>query len=85
MFIPGLSDCHDKLFIEPCLPSDWAAYKIHYRYRETIYNIIITQIHEGNTTQKIILDGAVCQHKFIPMVDDRLEHQAEVKVYTVAI
>jgi cellobiose phosphorylase len=73
----------DKLFIEPCLPSDWTAYKIHYRYRETIYNIIITQIHEGNTTQKIILDGEVCLNKFIPLVNDGQEHQAEVKLLIV--
>ena len=32
----------DKLYIEPCLPSDWVSFKIHYRYRETIFRITVT-------------------------------------------
>ena len=71
----------DKLYIEPCIPSDWVSFKIHYRYRETIYRITITQLHEGNTKLTIIVDGAECQDKFIRLVDDRQEHLAEVKLY----
>jgi cyclic beta-1,2-glucan synthetase len=31
----------DKLFIEPCLPSDWDTTRINYRYRETMYRYYI--------------------------------------------
>ncbi len=72
----------DKLFIEPCIPSDWVSFKIHYRYRETIYRITVTQLHEGNTKLTVIVDGAECQDKFIRLVDDRKEHLAEVKHQT---
>ena len=38
----------DKLHIEPCIPADWETYKMHYRYRETMYHISIFQTHEYN-------------------------------------
>ena len=70
----------DKLFIEPCIPSDWVSYKIQYRYRETIYRIEVTLRHEGNTKLTIILDGTECQKKYISLINDRREHLAEVKL-----
>ena len=70
----------DRLYIEPCLPTDWVSFKIHYRYRETIYRITLTQVNEGNMKLKIILDGAESQNKFIRLVDDRREHLAEVEL-----
>jgi cellobiose phosphorylase len=69
----------DKLFIEPCLPADWATLKIHYRYRETMYHITLTQLHEDGSNLMIILDGAEGQDKLIHMVDDHQEHMVEVK------
>ena len=71
----------DKLFIEPCIPTDWVTFKIHYRYRETIYRITLTQLHEGNNKLNILLDGAEILDKFIQLVDDRKDHLAEVKLY----
>jgi cyclic beta-1,2-glucan synthetase len=70
----------DKLYIEPCIPSGWVSYKIHYRFRETIYQITVTQLNEGDTKITIIFDGAECRDKFIRLVNDRQEHFAEVKI-----
>ena len=69
-----------KLFIEPCLPSDWVSLKIHYRYRETMYHITLNQLQNDNNNLIIILDGAECQDKFIRLVDDHIEHQADVNL-----
>jgi cyclic beta-1,2-glucan synthetase len=33
----------DKLRFEPCLPAHWPSFRIHYRYRETQYHIVVTQ------------------------------------------
>ena len=71
----------DKLYIEPCIPSDWVTYKILYRYRETIYRITLTQLHGDNNKLTIILDGVESQNMFIRLTDDRKEHLAEVKLY----
>jgi len=72
----------DKLYIEPCIPSDWDSYKIHYRYRDTEYQITVNQIHNSNTHSIIVLDGIECQGDFILLTDDRGEHYAEVNYYT---
>jgi cellobiose phosphorylase len=72
----------DKLYFEPCIPSDWVSFKINYRYRETIYRITLTQLHESNIKLTIILDGAEQQDNFIRLVDDRQEHLAEIKLFS---
>jgi cyclic beta-1,2-glucan synthetase len=33
----------DKLRFTPCLPADWEGFKMHYRYRETVYHITVLQ------------------------------------------
>ena len=35
----------DKLHFAPCLPADWKAFTMHYRYRETVYHIVVSQTH----------------------------------------
>jgi cellobiose phosphorylase len=77
----GLSLETDKLYINPCLPSDWVSYKISYRYRETIYRITITQIKADNAKMTIVLDGSESREKFIGLADDHREHLAEIKLY----
>jgi cyclic beta-1,2-glucan synthetase len=71
----------DKLYIEPCIPPDWDTYKMYYRYRGTVYQIVVTQMHDANTKSSIILDGLECQGNFIQMIDDRKKHYVEVKYY----
>ncbi len=77
----GLRLENDKLYIEPCIPSDWVSYKIHYRYRETTYHITVNQLHEADAKLTVIVDGVDYHNKFISLIDDRQEHQAEVKYY----
>jgi cellobiose phosphorylase len=75
----GLKLRTDTLYIEPCLPSDWGTFKIHYRYRETIYHITITQVNESKTKNNVIVDGVKCQDGAIKLIDDRQVHLVEVK------
>jgi cellobiose phosphorylase len=69
----------DKLFIEPCLPSDWEILTIHYRYRETMYHITLTQSQNDIKNLIIVLDGDECQDTYITLVDDHQEHIVEVR------
>ena len=75
----------DRLYIEPCLPSGWDSYKIHYRYRETIYHISICQLYGEYANMTIRVDGTEFQDKFIRLYNDRNEHQAEVKLFLKTI
>ncbi|MEO8231628.1 MAG: cyclic beta 1-2 glucan synthetase, partial [Ignavibacteriota bacterium] len=70
----------DKLYIEPCIPADWETYKVHYRYRETMYHISIFQKHGINVDLNITVDGVQNVEKFIPLVDDRQGHNIEVRI-----
>jgi cellobiose phosphorylase len=72
----------DKLLFSPCLPSGWKEFKIHYRYRETIYHITISQAAGGIETG-VVVDGVEQLENAIPLVDDRQEHTAEVRIRRV--
>ena len=69
----------DQLRIAPCIPAYWPAYKVRYRYRETIYHLTIRNVGEPAATgQRITLDEVVIEGAAIPLVDDRRDHQVEV-------
>jgi len=74
----------DKLHFRPCLPQHWSSFTIHYRYRETHYRIIVTQLpmadgkpSEGMT---VVVDGAVQPDAAVPLVDDGQAHAVEISV-----
>ncbi len=75
----GLQREGDHLSIAPCVPTDWDSYKIHYRYRDTVYHITISRIGEpSGQGARIMLDGNVCPDDRIPLADDHQEHFVEV-------
>jgi cellobiose phosphorylase len=76
----GLKLEGDKLFIEPLLPADWDKIKVHYRFRETVFNIDIIRIPGTAKRISIIVDGAEMKDEVIPLVDDLKEHYVEVRI-----
>jgi cellobiose phosphorylase len=79
----------DHLRIAPCIPADWASYKIHYRYRETVYHITIRRVGEspehvsrvtldGIELNGVRVDGAGRPQGTVQLADDRREHYVEV-------
>ena len=70
----------DKLRFSPCLPPEWPSYKIHYRYRETMYHITIRNGGGGMVIQRLIADGVDQPDFTIPLVDDRNDHHADIDV-----
>jgi cyclic beta-1,2-glucan synthetase len=81
----GLRLQGDKLRLAPCLPADWQACKIHYRYRETVYHIAVSQTRTGddgkNGVTRVTVDGVERDDRAILLVDDRQEHWVEVTLY----
>ena len=69
----------DHLRIAPCIPADWETYKIHYRYRETVYHITVRRAGEptGQAT-RVTVDGVEQHDARIPLIDDRKEHNVAV-------
>ena len=70
----------DKLRLAPCLPADWEAFKVHYRYRETVYHISALQTAAGNGEMRVSVDGIEQPDKTLPLVDDHKEHWVEVRI-----
>ena len=71
----------DQLCVIPRLPKSWASYKIHYRYRQTVYHITITRLAaDAAEANQLFLDGEELAVKTVPLVDDRREHFVELKV-----
>jgi len=68
----------DKLYVEPCIPADWEGFTVHYRYRETMYHIKVSQKAAGKPATRVTVDGASQSGKAVLLVDDRQEHLVEV-------
>ena len=76
----GLRLEKDKLRITPCLPADWETFKMHYRYRETVYHITVVQTAGGKGDTSVAVDRVEQPDRVIPLVDDRKVHTVEVRV-----
>ncbi len=77
----GLRLEKETLHIEPCLHSDWESFKVHYRYRETVYHITVIRIIEDNGETGVTINGKPQQESALPLVDDRKEHSIEVRIH----
>jgi cellobiose phosphorylase len=72
----------DKLTFTPCLPADWKEFKVHYRFRETVYHITVLQTRAATDESSVTVDGVKRGGKTIPLIDDHQEHWVEVRVPT---
>jgi cellobiose phosphorylase len=71
----------DQLRLTPLLPDAWNTFKIHYRYRQTVYHITVSRI-AADTTQNSYLsvDGREIPGNVLPLQDDHQEHDVELRV-----
>jgi cellobiose phosphorylase len=72
----------DRLYFDPCLPAGWGGFKMHYRYRETVYHINIVQGTGGPAEAAMTIDGETRAAGAIPLVDDRRDHTVELRLGT---
>jgi cyclic beta-1,2-glucan synthetase len=78
----GVTLENDRLRLAPCLPADWTAFTMRYRYRETRYDIAVRQTRAGAGLPpvKVTVDGVVQADGAVPLVDDRAVHQVLVEM-----
>jgi cellobiose phosphorylase len=78
----------DKLYFAPCLPAGWKDFTLHYRYRETVYHIVVSQTRVDDEAKigktSITIDGVERHDQAIPLVDDRQDHAVEVKIMALS-
>ena len=68
----GVKLAGDTLHLSPCLPADWTGFTVHYRHRDTMHHIVVTQ--------KSADAAASAQPIAIPLKSDGAEHTIEVSV-----
>jgi cellobiose phosphorylase len=68
----------DQLHFAPCFPADWTAFKVHYRFKETVYHITVTRPADQHGEMTVTMDGVRHDGKTIPMVNDLQEHFVEL-------
>jgi cellobiose phosphorylase len=77
--ILGLCREGERLRIEPCIPKNWPAYEINYRFESTEYQIRVENPKGVNRgIRKILLDGEDVGRKNIPLERDGKSHQVVV-------
>jgi cyclic beta-1,2-glucan synthetase len=76
----GLKREHDELWFEPCVPAEWTAFKLNYRFKETMYRIEINPI--SSSTRIAIVDGVEQPKGIIKLIDDKQDHAVIIKCPT---
>jgi len=66
--------------VTPCFPADWKSFRIHYRYRETMYLIDVMQTDAADGEASVTVDGVAQSDTVITLIDDRREHAIEVRI-----
>jgi cyclic beta-1,2-glucan synthetase len=70
----------NRLRITPRFPPSWNSYKIHYRHRQTVYHITVNRLSaDGTGVNELSLDGQTLAEETIPLIDDHIEHFAELR------
>jgi len=80
----GVTIAGDQLSLVPRIPKGWTTYKVHYRYRQTVYHITITRsVAKTVKENQLFLDGEELGTKTLPLLDDQNEHAVELKVWSL--
>jgi cellobiose phosphorylase len=70
----------DRLQFEPRFPKDWKAFKVDYRFHETMYHIQV-RTSDSQTSRTIVnVDGIVQSESYVALVNDHREHWAEIEI-----
>jgi len=76
----GLEREGKTMRISPCLPAAWQGFKVHYRYRETVYHIAVLRRVAAEGEASVTVDGVKQHGTVIALVDDHREHSVEVRL-----
>jgi cellobiose phosphorylase len=71
----------NQLRLSPLLPVAWNSFKIHYRHHQAVYHITITRLPADSIEEiSLTIDGRSEIGNILPLLDDGLEHEVEMKI-----
>lgn len=80
----GLKREGSMLRFTPCVPENWTAYSVSYRFGGSTYRMAFNQApHTGAAGRagiEVLLDGIVQSDNAVTMVDDSREHSVEINI-----
>ena len=76
----GIDLVVDTLRIAPCLPPHWKQFKLNYRYRDTIFRIIVEQSATADAIPGVWVDGELQPDSSVPLRNDLITHDVRITV-----
>jgi cyclic beta-1,2-glucan synthetase len=71
----------DRLRLAPRMPKPWPGFKIHYRFRQTLYHITISRLAvDAPGPPSLSVDGREIAGTAFPLQDDHKVHAVEMKI-----
>lgn len=70
----------DTLRFYPKPPGNWPEYKIHYRYRKTVYHITVQCNGSSQTIQSLWVDGVEQSEHLVRLLDDEVNHEVKIQL-----
>ena len=77
-YVFGLKKKGAFLSFDPCLPETWDQVRMHYKYQNASYHILMKQSGAGMHVTRVTLDGIMIDTLTIGLVADGNEHEVEV-------
>lgn len=77
-YLLGLKREGDGLSFSPCLPPEWDAFSVRYRYKTSIYDISFKRSRKEKKEISVTVDGNEQENKTVSLVDDGFEHKVAV-------
>ncbi|WP_248737628.1 GH36-type glycosyl hydrolase domain-containing protein [Neobacillus rhizosphaerae] len=78
-YVLGLKLQENKIYIQPCVPSEWKSFTVDYRYGKTTYSFEIFCKQEHGVPIKWVVDGKeFVNQSYLQLVDDGQDHQVVV-------
>ena len=77
----GLHRQGDALVFRPCVPTNWNAYSIHYRFGRAVYRIEYRNpkgLEKGDAV--VILDGVACNNGMVMLIDTETTHGVTIRI-----
>ena len=75
----GLQLKVNTLTFSPCIPAKWEHFKIHYRFRETVYHCAGMQVKPGGKI-RVVVDGMEREDRAVALDDDHREHFVQIVI-----
>ena len=78
-YVLGLKIENNYLYLEPCIASSWKDYEIHYKYKTTMYNILVKNPDGKNCGVKnFFINNFEVPEKKILLQDDGKIYNLEI-------